>query len=389
MSKKKNDEEIESIKDDIVIGANKLLNRKEGLSEKDKSFNEFLIYVFADKYSINIEKVIMNNWDKNALQIMRKYIQILNTLYEFDDRKREEIYNKSLKEINDTSLNGRIKEFEFLINKTKNNFNQYSKEKNIIYLKLDNILSGQQQNLFYIIDRYQINFSKIISEPDIMNFIFFKINRLNFIKNGWKIDLNNIYSNFNDETCLNLVLLFLEELDEKKRIIYLSLIFNFDLIFKGKAHINYSKELLQRSIDETSENINKKVIDEKNINTIIHNYLDNLKNGISFIKNSIQTKNNEDEKNNTDAKSYNEKSIAEESININEINKLKSKNFGKDNEYNGDIISNNSSNVLTLEKIKEELDEKWEKKFQVLQKKINDITDNNNEMNKKIFCKNK
>jgi len=389
MSKKKNDEEIESIKDDIVIGANKLLNRKEGLSEKDNSFNEFLLYVFADKYSINIEKVNMNNWDKNALQIMRKYIQILNTLYEFDDRKREEIYNKSLKEINDTSLNGRIKEFEFLINKTKNNFNQYSKEKNIIYLKLDNILSGQQQNLFYIIDRYQINFSKIISEPDIMNFIFFKINRLNFIKNGWKIDLNNIYSNFNDETCLNLVLLFLEELDEKKRIIYLSLIFNFDLIFKGKAHINYSKELLQRSIDETSENINKKVIDEKNINTIIHNYLDNLKNGISFIKNSIQTKNNEDEKNNTDAKSYNEKSIAEESININEINKLKSKNFGKDNEYNGDIISNNSSNVLTLEKIKEELDEKWEKKFQVLQKKINDITDNNNEMNKKIFCKNK
>ena len=77
-------------------------------------------------------------------------------------------------------------------------------------------MSGQKQNLFYIMDRYQINFSKIISEPDILKFIFFKIYRWKYINNNWKIDLKNYYSNFNDETCLNLVLLFFGELDEKK-----------------------------------------------------------------------------------------------------------------------------------------------------------------------------
>ena len=215
MSKKIHEEKIESIEEEIVDGANKLLNKKEGLSEKDKSFNQFLLYVLADKYSTSIEKeyIYTYKWDKSALQIMKKYIQILNTLYTFDDKRREELYDKSLDDINDFSFKERIKEFQFLINKTNNNFNQYSKQKNIIYLKLDNILSGQKQNLFYIIDRYQINFSKIISDPDILKFIFFKIYRWKYINNQWKIDLNNNYSNFNDETCLNLVLLFLEESD--------------------------------------------------------------------------------------------------------------------------------------------------------------------------------
>ena len=355
MSNKKHNEKIESIKEDIINGANKLLNKKEGLSEKDKSFNQFLLYVLADKYTISIKKENIHKWDKSSLQIMKKYIQILNVLYEFDDKKREEIYNKSLEQINDSSLNRIIKEFQFLINKTKNDFIQYSKEKNIIYLKLDEILSGQKQNLFYIMDRYQINFSKIISEPDILKFIFFKIYRWKYINNNWKIDLKNYYSNFNDETCLNLVLLFFEELDEIKRLIYLSLIFNFDSIFKGK--VNYSKELLKRAIDETYKNISIKLIDDKNINSIIQNYLDNLKNGLSFIKNNIKTKsNNEDEKTSTETKSSNGNSNGEESLNINEIDKLNSKSFEQDNDHNGVTTNNESSNTLTLEKMKEELE---------------------------------
>ena len=394
MSKKKHEEQIESLKEEIVDGANKLLNKKEGLSEKDKSINQFLLYALADKYSTSIEKECICKWDKTALQIMKKYIQILNTLYEFDDKRREEIFDKSIDEINDYSLNERIKEFQFLINKTNNNFIQYSKEKDIIYLKLDGILSKQKQNLFYIIDRYQINFSKIISEPDILKFIFFKIYRWKYLSNNWKLDLNNNNSNFNDETCLKLVLLFLDEPDEKKRIIYLSLIFNFDLIFEGKSNINYSKELLKRAIDETFEDINKKVIDDKNLIDIIQNYLDNLKNGLS-IKNNLQTKNNnEDEKTTTDTKSSNENSNGEELFNINEINKLNSKNFEEYNDHNGDIT--NSSNALSLEKMKEELNETWDKKFEILnetwekkfeilnekwEKKIND---NNNEMSKRI-----
>ena len=86
MPKKNHDEKIESIKDDIVFDANKLLNKKEGLSGKDKSFNQFLLYILADKYSISIEKEFINKWDKTSLQIMRKYIQILNILYEFEDK---------------------------------------------------------------------------------------------------------------------------------------------------------------------------------------------------------------------------------------------------------------------------------------------------------------
>ena len=86
MPKKNHDEKIESIKDDIVFDANKLLNKKEGLSGKDKSFDQFLLYILADKYSISIEKEFINKWDKTSLQIMRKYIQILNILYEFEDK---------------------------------------------------------------------------------------------------------------------------------------------------------------------------------------------------------------------------------------------------------------------------------------------------------------
>jgi len=80
-------------------------------------------------------------------------------------------------------------------------------------------------------------------------------------------------------------------------------------------------------------------------------------------------------------------------FNINEINKLNSKNFGKYNDHNGDIT--NSSNALSLEKMKEELNEIWEKKFEILNEtwgkkfeilneKFEILNEKNNEMNKNI-----
>lgn len=149
---------------------------------------------------------------------MKKFIQILDILFAFEDKKREEIYSKSLDDINGSSLEKKIKDFHFYINKNKYNFIQYSQDKNEIYLKLDEILSKQKQNLFYIIAHFQINFSKIISEPDILKFIFFKIYRWKYMNNFQKkIDLKNNYANFNNEICLNLVLSFFEELDEKRK----------------------------------------------------------------------------------------------------------------------------------------------------------------------------
>ena len=180
-----------------------------------------------------------------------------------------------------------------------------------------------------------------------------------------KTDLKNNYINFNNEICLNLILLFFEELDEKKKMIYLALIFNFNLVFERKVNINYSKELFKRAIDQTYESINKNVNDDKNLKSIIDNYinnLSNLKNEFSFIK-KIKS-NNKYEKissNYSDEKSSKENSNGEKLYNTNEISKLNSKNLGKDNSHNTNI--NKTSNDLIFEKMKEELEEIWQKNF--------------------------
>ncbi len=71
-------------------------------------------------------------------------------------------------------------------------------------------------------------------------------------------------------------------------MIYLPLIFNFNLIFEGTVNINYNKELFKRALKQTYESINKNVTDEKNIKSIIDNYKDNLKMNFLLSKNQKQ-----------------------------------------------------------------------------------------------------
>ena len=71
-------------------------------------------------------------------------------------------------------------------------------------------------------------------------------------------------------------------------MIYLPLIFNFNLIFEGTVNINYNKELFKRALKQTYESINKNVTDEKNIKSIIDNYKNNLKMNFLLSKNQKQ-----------------------------------------------------------------------------------------------------
>lgn len=63
-----------------------------------------------------------------------------------------------------------------------------------------------------MLDYYQIYFSNIVLEPDILRFIFFKVYRWKYIEFFKYIDLHHYKSNLKNKICLDLILIFSKSL---------------------------------------------------------------------------------------------------------------------------------------------------------------------------------
>lgn len=198
MSSKKHRENMENIQKEIEDSVKKLLSAKpEKLLEEDKSFYQFLDYALnpqtSSKTNVKLAK------DKSYLKIIKAYVQVLNIIFQFELNVRKELYSTKYNIIKDLSLSPglkdclipALKDLDFILKKIKNEKNEFIKEREEIFTYLENILSRQNQTLFFVLDYYQIYFTNIILEPDILRFIFFKIYRKKYASYFKYIDLHH------------------------------------------------------------------------------------------------------------------------------------------------------------------------------------------------------
>jgi len=360
MSSKKHRENMENIQKEIEDSVKKLLSAKpEKLLEEDKSFYQFLDYALnpqtSSKKNVKLAK------DKSYLKIIKAYVQVLNIIFQFELNVRKELYSTKYNIIKDLSLSPglkdslipALKDLDFILKKIKNEKNEFIKEREEIFTYLENILSRQNQTLFFVLDYYQIYFTNIILEPDILRFIFFKIYRKKYASYFKYIDLHHYKSNFKNKICLDLVSIFFKSLllNAKNEIVLISIIFNFDLVFNDNNQIKIDKLILEKAIDKTYEQIENSLIDKNNLNLINYKFLEILKNILDLNKNKYTDAhmiNNEYEKKSNSSDSTNEKTLEENKKGENKFNDNELEKHDimhNNNEVDKDIIDNTTINI--------------------------------------------
>ena len=248
---------IDTIKEDILKFADSLEKYEGLLTEEDKSFKQFFRYILGKEGIYKpLEPQIIDSKDKVCILCMKKYIHIINELLKVDYEKRRKLYSTKVEEIQDPSIKEELNQLKFLFGKKINNTisHQYQKERESIFSSLKEILFLQRPSLFFYPDNFQIYFYHFFQEPDVLKFIFFKIYRTkyNFYFRG--IDLQHYYANFNDKFCLDLVILFFNLKKQTDNnilyLVFLPLIFNFNVLFSMNYKINIDKKDLEKIINK-------------------------------------------------------------------------------------------------------------------------------------------
>jgi len=331
MSTKKHEENLETIKNEILAKAKDILNIKGQLGDEDKTFIQFLNYIFKNEFKTNsLDLVCKDNKKKSSLNCIRKYIQIIHEIFKYDYNKRKELYSSDVDTINNNIIISKLKELKFLFKKMKKDIpHEYSEERKIIYNNLDEILSKQKPSLFSFLDHYQIYFCYFLSDPDILRFIFYKVYKSLYISKFGGIDLKHYYANLNKKTCLDLIISFLKDFKINKKncvIVYTSIIFNYDLLFVNELNTIIDKKYIDSAINKTYAQIEE--IPKKNINSVIHIFLTNLKKELCSKMES--SKNEGEEKNNKSIKLENGNN--KEDLDSKDIKKNENENINNDND---------------------------------------------------------
>ena len=272
MQKLKNGKEIEISKKEIIDKGQYILRKNVNeLSDKDKALQEFIQYILKDGFSTPFLKLPSNiNTDKSSLNCLKKYIELIYEIFQMTPDKRKEIYSSEpqhANSINQTIIE-KIKEFNLSFNeKTKDLTVGYSEDKKYILETLKNKLK-LQKGIFPLLELYQICFSSLISHPDILKYIFFKMNKDTYIHYFGDINYNNYGANFDNNICLEIISLYFEELNNKNEdnvIVYINIIFHFTSLFNKDYNTFFNKNYIRNAIKKTTLKIRDNNLKTKNI----------------------------------------------------------------------------------------------------------------------------
>ena len=417
MKKLKNETKIETSQKQIIDKASFILSKKiNELNDRDKTLQQFINFILKDGFSTTYFKIPINiNTDKNSLNCLKYYVEIIYEIFQLKTEKREFIYSSDLstaKIINDT-IPIKFEEFMFIFRKIKKDFtNEYSEDKKAIYLKLKNALM-KKKGIFSILELYQIYFCSLCSKPDILQFIFFQMHKNMYINYYVNINYKNYAPNFNNQICLKLILLYLEELEKRNEeflYIYIDLIFHFNWYFNKKYNESINKDYIRTAIKKThlkieqknlksrlnltgtigsiflsyllvEFNIPKNIFNIKNIDEISNYY---LKDEIKKLENKDIKNNNSTEpsekSNNNNNKNNNNDIITEKKMDINNI-KTDAKSVDELNQKINSIVSNYELRFAQNDLIIKELRNEKEKDKKKILENEQKILENKNKIN--------
>ena len=258
MSHKNIDEIISKVKEILAISAE---------TDQDKALQQFIRFIFTDEFKKDTITEPVKNREKDSYKFLEQYIKLVHSLFKLKKDERNKLYNDASLYKGYNEISQHKEQLDKLVAKKDDDLSKIKEDKmnqlNVIKSYLYNLISHQPKTLFSKLDEFHFYFILYIPSSSTLQFLLYSIIKNKFRDVFIKFDYQDFCPNFDDETCLNLIILFFDNIKNKKRellFIFALLILQYEVIFKYRINKKYPKFILQHAAEKTVQIVESKTL---------------------------------------------------------------------------------------------------------------------------------
>ena len=258
MSHKNIDEIISKVKEILAISAE---------TDQDKALQQFVRFIFTDEFKKDTITEPVKNREKDSYKFLEQYIKLVHSLFKLKKDERNKLYNDASLYKGYNEISQHKEQLDKLVAKKDDDLSKIKEDKmnqlNVIKSYLYNLISHQPKTLFSKLDEFHFYFILYIPSSSTLQFLLYSILKNKFRDVFIKFDYQDFCPNFDDETCLNLIILFFDNIKNKKRellFIFALLILQYEVIFKYRINKKYPKFILQYAAEKTLQIVESKTL---------------------------------------------------------------------------------------------------------------------------------
>ena len=258
MSHKNIDEIISKVKEILAISAE---------TDQDKALQQFIRFIFTDEFKKDTITEPVKNREKDSYKFLEQYIKLVHSLFKLKKDERNKLYNDASLYKGYNEISQHKEQLDKLVAKKDDDLSKIKEDKmnqlNVIKSYLYNLISHQPKTLFSKLDEFHFYFILYIPSSSTLQFLLYSILKNKFRDVFIKFDYQDFCPNFDDETCLNLIILFFDNIKNKKRellFIFALLILQYEVIFKYRINKKYPKFILQHAAEKTVQIVESKTL---------------------------------------------------------------------------------------------------------------------------------
>ena len=258
MSHKNIDEIISKVKEILAISAE---------TDQDKALQQFVRFIFTDEFKKDTITEPVKNREKDSYKFLEQYIKLVHSLFKLKKDERNKLYNDASLYKGYNEISQHKEQLDKLVAKKDDDLSKIKEDKmnqlNVIKSYLYNLISHQPKTLFSKLDEFHFYFILYIPSSSTLQFLLYSIIKNKFRDVFIKFDYQDFCPNFDDETCLNLIILFFDNIKNKKRellFIFALLILQYEVIFKYRINKKYPNFILQHAAEKTVQIVESKTL---------------------------------------------------------------------------------------------------------------------------------
>jgi len=258
MSHKNIDEIISKVKEILAISAE---------TDQDKALQQFVRFIFTDEFKKDTITEHVKNREKDSYKFLEQYIKLVHSLFKLKKDERNKLYNDASLYKGYNEISQHKEQLDKLVAKKDDDLSKIKEDKmnqlNVIKSYLYNLISHQPKTLFSKLDEFHFYFILYIPSSSTLQFLLYSILKNKFRDVFIKFDYQDFCPNFDDETCLNLIILFFDNIKNEKRellFILALLILQYEVIFKYRINKKYPKFILQYAAEKTLQIVESKTL---------------------------------------------------------------------------------------------------------------------------------
>ena len=350
-------------KDDrnIMEKVNNILSIPESkLNSNDRVFIDYLIYILSNGFTKSNLSLPVKKREKEGYKYLKNYVELLSLLFKRDKKERNSFYFSEISKCGNEIVNLCTSLHSFT--KKKDTLFKTNQFKAFVQISFFHYFYDRSETLYGSLTFYFYCLGFIIQKVDTLKLLLFYFLKERFPALFEPFDYNEFCPDLNSNNCLNLIKLYIENIEENKNnfelfFIYAFLIFNYKHIFQF-----YEKDIdikiLKKSVDETLGIVKRKTLLNKPIGMYVHSdFLFNLKNNINELQeNNLDNMDiNSKEKNGKEKELTNKNKEKDEASKYNNIDKLKEKEDKNEIKTTINFLETNNNEVNEIININDKI----------------------------------